>query len=176
MDNVLFNNANVLFNNAIALQADLDKRASDVGKRKQALNDAAYVQMVLFIAVNQSTKIKAGTKKAGQFQSELIEAHGFKKRHAQTITSISLNKNIAKMVADGLAKLDEPQTGPAVLVQSVTDILAENELTSVNKLKAYIATPVDRVAKLLEAIAKLEGDEMEEFKAGYEIMTGRLMG
>jgi hypothetical protein len=163
---------NVLFNNAIALQADLDKRTATASKAKEELNAAAYVQMVLFIAGNQSSKIKAGTKKAGQFQSELIEAHGFKKRHAQTITSISLNKNIAKMIASGLAKLDEPQTGPAALVQLVTDILAENELTSVNKLKAYIATPVDRVAKLLEAIAKLDAEELEDFKAGYEILTG----
>tara|TARA_S200002703_G_scaffold159905_2_gene175365 strand:- start:133 stop:639 length:507 start_codon:yes stop_codon:yes gene_type:complete len=166
---------NALFNNAIALQSDLDKRTAKAGKAKQELNDAAYVQMVLFIAGNQSEKINAGTKKAGALQAQLIEAHGFKKRHAQTITSVSLNKNIFKMVAGGLAKLETPENN-GQLAQSVTNILADNELTSVNKLKAYIATPVDKVAKLLEAIAKLEGDEMEEFKAGYEIMTGRLMG
>jgi hypothetical protein len=162
---------NVLFNNAIALQADLDKRASDVGKRKQALNDAAYVQMVLFISGNQSEKIKAGTKKAGQLQAQLIEEYGFKKRHAQTITSVSLNKNIFKMVANGLAKKAEPKNN-GQLAQFVTDILSDNELTSVNKLKAYIRQPVDKVAKLLEAIAKLEEDELEDFKAGYEILTG----
>lgn len=163
---------NVLFKGAIELQADVLAKTKAKSEATTNLNNAAFVQMVMFIAGNQSEKIKAGTKKAGQFQSELIEAHGFKKRHAQTITSISLNKNITKMVADGLAKLDEPQTGPAVIVQSVTDILAENELTSVNKLKAYVATPVDRVAKLLETIAKLEADEMDQFRAAFAEMVG----
>ena len=163
---------NVLFKGAIALQADLDKRTAKAGKAKQELNDAAFVQMVLFIAGNQSEKINAGTKKAGALQAQLIEAHGFKKRHAQTITSVSLNKNIFKMVADGLSKLDENQTGSVYLVQQVTDVLAENELTTVNKLKAYIAAPVDKVAKLLEAITKLDEDELDSFKAGFESMTG----
>lgn len=101
----------------------------------------------------------------------MIEAHGFKKRHAQTITSISLNKNIFKMVASGLAKLPEPKND-GQLAQFVTDILVENDLTTVNKLKAYIAAPVDKVAKLLEAIAKLDDDELDSFKAGFEILTG----
>ncbi len=162
---------NVLFKGAIALQADLDKRTAKAGKAKQELNDAAFVQMVLFIAGNQSEKINAGTKKAGALQAQLIEAHGFKKRHAQTITSVSLNKNIFKMVAGGLAKLDTPKND-GQLAQFVTDVLADNELTSVNKLKAYIAAPVDKVAKLLEAITKLDEDELDSFKAGFESMTG----
>jgi hypothetical protein len=162
---------NVLFANAIALQADLDKRASTASKAKQALNDAAYVQMVLFIAGNQSENIKAGTKKAGAFQSALIEEFGFKKRHAQTIASISLNKNIFKIVSEGLAKLPEPKND-GQLAQFVTDILADNELTSVNKLKAYIAAPVDKVAKLLEAIAKLDDDELDQFRAAFAEMEG----
>ena len=162
---------NALFNNAIALQADLDKRNAKAGKAKQEANAAAYVQMVLFIAGNQSAKINAGSKKAGALQAQLIESHGFKKRHAQTITSISLNKNIFKMVASGLAKKAEPKND-GQLAQFVTDILAEAELTSVNKLKDYIRQPVDKVAKLLEAIAKLDDEELEDFKAGYEILTG----
>jgi hypothetical protein len=162
---------NALFNNAIALQADLDKRTATASKAKQALNDAAYVQLILFISGNQSEKIKAGTKKAGQLQAQLIEEYGFKKRHAQTITSVSLNKNIFKMVSEGLAKLDTPKND-GQLAQFVTDILADNELTSVNKLKAYIRQPVDKVAKLLEAIAKLEGDEFEDLMAGLEGMKG----
>ena len=162
---------NALFKNAIALQADLDKRTATASKAKQALNDAAYVQMVLFISGNQSEKIKAGTKKAGALQAQLIEEYSFKKRHAQTITSVALNKNIFKMVSEGLAKLNTPQND-GQLAQLVTDILAENELTSVNKLKAYIATPVDRVAKLLETIAKLEADEMDQFRAAFAEMVG----
>jgi hypothetical protein len=48
----------------------------------------------------------------------------------------------------------------------------QNELTSVNKLKAFIAPPVDRVAKLLEAISKLEEDELESFKTAFDEMLG----
>jgi len=162
---------NVLFNDAIALQADLDNRTNTAAKAKQALNDAAFVQMVLFISGNQSEKINAGTKKAGALQAQLVEAHGFKKRHAQTITSVSLNKNIFKMVSSGLAKLETPENN-GQLAQFVTDILADNELTSVNKLKAYIRQPVDEVAKLLEAVAKLDDEKLEDFKAGFEILTG----
>ena len=54
---------NVLFKGAIELQAGLDKRTATASKAKQELDDAAYVQMVLFIAGNQSEKIKAGTRK-----------------------------------------------------------------------------------------------------------------
>jgi hypothetical protein len=162
---------NVLFANAIALQADLDKRTAAATKAKQALNDAAYVQMILFISGNQSENIKAGTKKAGAFQAQLVEEYGFKKRHAQTITSVSLNKNIFKMVSEGLAKLPEPKND-GQLAQYVTDILADNDLTSINKLKSYIAAPVDKVAKLLEAIGKLDEDEMDSFMAGLESLTG----
>ena len=75
------------------------------------------------------------------------------------------------MVAEGLAKLDTPKND-GQLAQFVTDILADAELTTVNKLKAYIAAPVDKVAKLLEAIAKLDDGELEDFKAGFEVLTG----
>jgi len=162
---------NVLFKGAIALQADLDKRTAKAGKAKQEVDDAAYVQMVLFIAGNQSEKIKAGTKKAGALQAQLIEAHGFKKRHAQTITSVSLNKTIYNIIAEGITKRETPEND-GQLAQIVTDILSDYELTTVNKLKAYIAAPVDKVAKLLEAITKLDEDELDSFMAGLESMTG----
>jgi hypothetical protein len=160
---------NTLFDNAIALQADIDKRAKLASETKQAANDAAFVQMVLFIAGNQSAKIKGGTKKAGQFQTALIENHGFQKRHAQTVASIALNKKIFALIAsswDGVACTD------GKLAQIVGDILAANELSTVNKLKAFIAPPVDKVAKLLEAIAKLESEELESFKVAFEEMVG----
>jgi hypothetical protein len=160
---------NTLFSNAIALQSDIDRRAKLASETKQAANDAAYVQMVLFIAGNQTAKIKGGTKKAGQFQTVLIESHNFPKRHAQTISSIALNKKIFEMIAsswDGVACTD------GKLAQIVGEILAANELTTVNKLKAYIAPPVDKVAKLLEAIAKLESEEFESFKAAFDEMLG----
>jgi hypothetical protein len=58
------------------------------------------------------------------------------------------------------------------LAQAVASILAQNELTTVNKLKAFIAPPVDKVAKLLEAIAKLESEELESFKGSIRGNVG----
>jgi hypothetical protein len=161
---------NTLFNNAIALQADIDTRAKLARETKQSANDAAYVQMVLFIAGNQAAKIIGGTKKAGQFQAVLIESHGFPKRHAQTVASIALNKKISALVKNGLANTECGTD--AEKTQAVASILAENELTTVNKLKAFIAPPVDKIAKLLEAIAKLESEELESFKVAFEEMVG----
>ncbi len=168
---------NTIFDNAIALQADIADRAKLAKATKKAADDAAYVQIVLFIAGNQYEKIKAGTKKAGQFQTALIESHNFPKRHAQTISSIALNKKICALVNKGLVcrtiELDDRTIeNDARLVRAVSDILADEDLTSVNKLKAYIAAPVDRVSKLLEAIAKLEEDELESFKDGFAAMIG----
>ena len=161
---------NTLFTSAIALQGDIDSRTKLARETKQAANDAAYVQMVLFIAGNQSAKINGGTKKAGQFQAVLIESHGFPKRHAQTVASIALNKKISVLIEKGLDVI-ECETD-AEKTQAVASILAENELTTVNKLKAFIAPPVDKIAKLLEAISKLEEDELESFKVAFEEMLG----
>lgn len=161
---------NTLFVNAIALQADIANRAKLAKDTKKAADDAAYVQMVLFIAGNQSAKIQGGTKKAGQFQSALIEAHNFPKRHAQTVASIALNKKICALVSKGLA--GSTFESDKDMAQAVSAILADNELSTVNKLKTFIAAPVDRVAKLLEAIAKLEEDELESFKDGFSAMIG----
>ena len=161
---------NTLFTNAIALQADIDKRVKLASETKQASDNAAFVQMVLFIAGNQTAKINGGTKKAGQFQKVLIEKHGFPKRHAQTVASIALNKKISALVKKGLSNTE--CGNDAETTQAVANILAENELSTINKLKAYIAPPVDKVAKLLEAIAKLESQELESFKVAFEEMSG----
>jgi hypothetical protein len=161
---------NTLFDNAIALQADIDSRTKLARETKQSANDAAYVQMVFFIAGNQAAKIIGGTKKAGQFQAVLIESHSFPKRHAQTVASIALNKKIGALVKEGLTDIE--CNTDAETSQAVANILAANELTTVNKLKAFIAPPVDRVAKLLEAISKLESEEFESFKAAFEEMSG----
>ena len=161
---------NSLFTSAIALQADIDTRTKLARETKQSANDAAFVQMVFFIAGNQAAKIIGGTKKAGQFQTVLIESHSFPKRHAQTVASIALNKKINALIKKGLDVI-ECETD-AEKTQAVASILAQNELTTVNKLKAFIAPPVDKVAKLLEAIAKLENDEFESFKAAFDEMLG----
>tara|TARA_R110000787_G_scaffold227183_1_gene334963 strand:+ start:84 stop:587 length:504 start_codon:yes stop_codon:yes gene_type:complete len=161
---------NTLFTSAIALQGDIDRRAKLASETKQAANDAAFIQMVFFIAGNQAAKIIGGTKKAGQFQTVLIENHNFPKRHAQTVASVSLNKKINALVKKGLT--DIQCNTDAETTQAVANILAENELTTVNKLKAYIAPPIDKVAKLLEAIAKLENEEFESFKVAFGEMLG----
>ena len=122
-------------------------------------------------------EINGGTKLAGAFQVNLVENHQFSKRHAQTIASVSFNKKLTSLVIRGLADRDVQDftllaENNQKYVQTVTDILADNDLVSVNKLKSYVEGPVDKVAKLLEAIAKLDAEELEDFKTGYEILTG----
>jgi hypothetical protein len=158
---------NTLFVKAIELQIDVAKKSKAVKSAKTKHDAAAFVQMVLFITGNQSEKIKPGTKKAGSFQANLIDNHAFPKRHAQTISSISLNKNIFDLISKGLAGLDEP-TDDIHLAQQVTELLVCENLETINKLKAYIATPTNKVQKLLEAIAKLEQGQLEDFQAGYD--------
>lgn len=167
---------NAHFDNAIALQAGIGDHTKTAKDSKAALDDAAFVQMVNFVTGNvdgnhdkngnRVPTIKGNTKAAAAWKENLIERHSFPKRHAQTIASVSLNKNLARLVIKGLAKLDTPKTG-GELLQMVTNILAENELTTVNKMKAFISEPVDKVAKLLEAIAKLEEEDRARFDVEY---------
>jgi hypothetical protein len=178
-------NTNAHFDNAIALQSDIAARTKTAKDSKTKLDQAAFVQMVMFITGNvdgnrdktgnRLPTIKGKTKAAAAWKEDLIEQHKFPKRHAQTIASIALNKNLVRIVIKGLVKLGAPygyETTEVELLQMVTDILAENELTTVNKLKQFIADPVDRVAKLLEAIAKLDTDERESFDIGYLELGG----
>tara|TARA_Y100000004_G_C8916700_1_gene413418 strand:- start:345 stop:875 length:531 start_codon:yes stop_codon:yes gene_type:complete len=171
---------NVLFQSAIELQADVLAKTKAKSEATTNLNNSAFVQMVMFIAGNVNNfdkagnrrpEINGGTKLAGAFQVNLVENHQFTKRQAQTVASISFNKKLTGLIIRGLAGLDVPENNQELL-QSVTNILSDNELTSVNKLKSYIEGPKDKVAKLLEAIAKLDDDELEDFKAGFEILTG----
>jgi len=171
---------NVLFKSAIELQADVLAKTKAKSEATNNLNNSAFVQMVMFIAGNvnrfdkagkRRPEINGGTKLAGAFQVDLVDNHQFTKRQAQTVASISFNKKLTGLVIRGLGGLDVPENNQELL-QDVTNILAENELTTVNKLKAYIAAPVDKVAKLLEAITKLDEDELDSFKAGFESMTG----
>ena len=171
---------NVLFKGAIELQADVlaNKKAKTEATKK--FNNSSFVQMVMFIAGNVNNfdksgsrrpQINGGTKQAGAFQVNLVENHQFTKRHAQTVASISFNKKLTGLIIRELSKLDMPKDD-AALVQFVTNILADNELTSVNKLKSYVEGPVDKVAKLLEAIAKLDDDELDQFRAAFAEMEG----
>ena len=171
---------NVLFKSAIELQSDVLAKTRAKAEAVTKLDSSSFVQLVLFIAGNVNNfdkagnrrpEINGGTKLAGTFQANLVENHQFTKRQAQTVTSIAFNKKLTGLVIRGLAGRDVPENNQEY-VQTVTDILSENELTTVNKLKAFIAAPVDKVARLLEAIAKLDDDELDSFMAGLESMTG----
>ena len=171
---------NVLFKGAIELQADVLANKKAKSEATANLNTSAFIQMVMFIAGNVNSfdkngnrrpQINSKTKQAGAFQVNLVENHQFTKRQAQTVASISFNKKLTGLVIRGLAGLDVPENNQELL-QSVTNILADNELTSVNKLKSYIEGPVDEVAKLLEKIAKLDEDKFEDLMAGLEGMKG----
>jgi len=171
---------NVLFKSAIELQADVLAKTKEKSEATNNLNNSAFIQMVMFIAGNvnrfdkngnRRPEINGGTKQAGAFQVNLVENHQFTKRQAQTVASISFNKKLTGLVIRGLAGLDVPENNQELL-QTVTYILADNELTSVNKLKAYIKDPVDEVAQLLEKIAKLDQDKFEDLMAGLEGMKG----
>ena len=171
---------NALFKNAIELQADVLAKKKAKSEATTNLNNSAFVQMVMFIAGNVNNfdkagnrrpQINGGTKKAGEFQVDLVENHNFTKRQAQTVASISFNKKLTSLIIRDLADLDVPENNKKLL-QTVTNILSDNELTSVNKLKSYIEGPKDKVAKLLEAIAKLDDNELDQFRAAFAEMEG----
>ena len=145
---------NANFTSAIELQEVINGHALQARKATGEKNTVEFLQYSLFIAGNISEKIKLRTKKAKAVKEMLIEA-GRSDRNAQTIISVVFNSKIGKLVKD------------CTTPQAVVDVLAANELDSVSKLKRFIAEPVDKVAKLLEAIAKLEKDERESFAVGY---------
>ena len=145
---------NLNFTGAIELQEVINGHALQARKATGEKNNVEFMQYSLFITGNISENIKLRTKKAKAVKELLIEA-GRSDRNAQTVVSVVFNSKIGKLVKD----CENPQ--------DVVDVLAENELDSVSKLKRFIAEPVDKVAKLLEAIANLEQDERDSFAIGY---------
>jgi hypothetical protein len=146
------------FTSAIELQAVINNHAKEARAATGEKNTVEFMQYSLFIAGNIIEKIKLRTKKAKAVKEMLIEA-GRSDRNAQTIVSVVFNSKIGKLVKD------------CTTPQDVVDVLAANELDSVTKLKRFIAEPIDKVAKLLEAIAKLEQDERESFDIGYSELS-----
>ena len=142
------------FTSAIELQAVINNHAKEARAATGEKNTVEFMQYSLFIAGNIIEKIKLRTKKAKAVKEMLIEA-GRSDRNAQTIVSVVFNSKIGKLVKD------------CTTPQDVVDVLAANELDSVSKLKRFIAEPIDKVAKLLEAIANLEQDERDSFAIGY---------
>jgi hypothetical protein len=147
-------NLNANFTSAIELQEVINGHALQARKATGEKNTVEFMQYSLFIAGNISEKIKLRTKKAKAVKEMLIEV-GRSDRNAQTVVSVVFNSKIGKLVKD----CKNPQ--------DVVDVLAANELDSVSKLKRFIADPVDRVAKLLEAVANLEQAERDSFAAAY---------
>jgi hypothetical protein len=145
---------NLNFASAIDLQAVINNHAKEARAATGEKNTVEFMQYSLFIAGNIIEKIKLRTKKAKAVKEMLIEA-GRSDRNAQTIVSVVFNSKIGKLVKD------------CTTPQAVVDVLAANELDSVSKLKRFIAEPIDKVAKLLEAIANLEQDERDSFAIGY---------
>ena len=145
---------NANFTSAIELQEVINGHALQARKATGEKNNVEFMQYSLFITGNISENIKLRTKKAKAVKELLTEA-GRSDRNAQTIISVVFNSKIGKLVKD------------CTTPQDVVDVLAANELDSVSKLKRFIAEPVDKVAKLLEAIGKLEQDERESFDVGY---------
>jgi hypothetical protein len=145
---------NLNFTSAIDLQAVINNHAKEARVATGEKNTVEFMQYSLFIAGNISENIKLRTKKAKAVKELLVEA-GRSDRNAQTIISVVFNSKIGKLVKD------------CTTPQGVVDVLAANELDSVSKLKRFIAEPIDKVAKLLEAIANLEQDERDSFVIGY---------
>jgi ribosomal protein L4 len=145
---------NTHFISAVELQTAINSHAKEARAMMGEKNTFEFMQYSLFITGNISENIKLRTKKAKAVKELLTEA-GRSDRNAQTIISVVFNAKIGKLVKD------------CKTPQDVVDVLAANELDSVSKLKRFIAEPVDRVAKLLEAIGKLEQDERESFDVGY---------
>tara|TARA_R110000751_G_scaffold243354_1_gene343507 strand:- start:55 stop:522 length:468 start_codon:yes stop_codon:yes gene_type:complete len=147
-------NLNANFTSAIELQAVINNHAKEARAATGEKNTVEFMQYSLFITGNISEKIKLRTKKAKAIKQQLIEA-GRSDRNAQTVVSVVFNSKVGKLVKD------------CTTPQGVVDVLAANELDSVSKLKRFIAEPIDKVAKLLEAIANLEQDERDNFDVGY---------
>ena len=148
------NNLNANFTSAIELQEVINGHALQARKATGEKNNIEFMQYSLFIAGNISEKIKLRTKKAKAVKELLTEA-GRSDRNAQTVVSVVFNSKVGKLVK------------ACKTPQDVVDVLAANELDSVSKLKRFIAEPIDKVAKLLEAIANLEQAERESFDVGY---------
>lgn len=148
---------NVNFTSAIKLQAVIGQYTSEARTARGNANSTEFMQYCLFLTGNITEKVKLRTKKSVAIKEALTEA-GRSERNAQTVVGVVFNSKLGKLVKD------------CSDVQSVVDTLAEHSLDSVTKLKQYVAKPVDKVQRLIEAIENLEGDERENLFAGCDGM------
>ncbi len=80
----------------------------------------------------------------------MLVVAGTTERDALTKVSTCFSAKILKLFKDFDKKSD---------AQGIMNVLAEHELTTVNKLKRFVAGPVDPLKPILEAIERLEAND-----------------
>ena len=159
MSNSLFDKS---IRKAVEIQSVLNELKSEGKELRTKVNASSLTQYVHLIHANAvATKpVKTRSKQSKQIRDMLVAA-GTTERDALTKVSTCFSAKILKLFKDFDKKSD---------VQGVMDILTENELTTVNKLKRFVSGPVDKVQQLIEAIEKLENEDRHSLFAGCDGM------
>ncbi len=148
MNNSLFNKS---INTAIEIQAVLNELKSEGKELKTRVNATSLTQYVHLIHANAvaAKPVKTRSKQSKQIRDMLVTA-GTTERDALTKVSTCFSAKILKLFKDFDKKSD---------AQGIMNVLAEHELTTVNKLKRFVAGPVDPLKPILEAIERLEAND-----------------
>ena len=148
MSQSLFNKS---IKTAIEIQAVLNELKSEGKELKTKVNATSLTQYVHLIHANAvaAKPVKTRSKQSKQIRDMLVTA-GTTERDALTKVSTCFSAKILKLFKGFDKKAD---------VQAVMDILAEHDLTTVNKLKRFAAGPVDPLKPILEAIKRLEAND-----------------
>ena len=149
---------------AVGIQSninDLKKQSSAFRKQINAESFLQYAHLIQASAVSDKP-IKSGSKQSKAIR-EMLENAGTSERDALTKVTVSFSAKVRKLISNAQY---EHKTG----AQGIVDILAEHELTTVSKLKRFVAGPIDKVQQLIEAIEKLEVGDRESLFAGCDGM------
>lgn len=138
------------------LQGDLNKRMAAITKARGTRNGVEFLQYVLVIHYGIANDIRARKKNCASFSQTMIDA-GRTKNNAATMVGACFNKKIKRLAAD-------------VPLEKLAQHLADNDLDSVTKLIGYSAKDPDKVAALLERVAKLDDAQQADFFAGIDAM------
>ena len=147
-------NQNEMFREAINLQSRLASLSEEASVVRGLRNDAEFRQYLLAALGAVAMGIKPRSKGSVAMREALIAA-GRTKRNAETLVETTLNKRVAEL-ARAASGTDDPV---AALVAS----FAELEIDSVSSMKRWLAPAVDKVDRLMEAVAKLDGDDADAF-------------
>mgnify|MGYP003116840617 CR=1 FL=1 len=148
MSNSLFNKS---IKTAVEIQAVLNELKAEGKELKTRVNATSLTQYVHLIHANAvaAKPVRTRSKQSKQIRDMLVTA-GTTERDALTKVSTCFSAKILKLFKDFDKKSD---------VQAVMDILAEHDLTTVNKLKRFVAGPIDPVKPILDAIKRLEASD-----------------